>query len=143
VTQKLAVVDVTDVASDKVVAIPSQSLLMRRKEIPSSGDAVQNRVKDYFANSFVEQPFRRHTRTARPRRRDRARAIVREVPRVTEMERRDVPSAVIELLGPQGSLGTWLVSEYIDRIQGFLAISALTNWPFARAASIGLTALNS
>jgi hypothetical protein len=35
------------------------------------------------------------------------------------MEERDVPSGVVELLGPQGSLGTWLVSEYIDNPQTF------------------------
>jgi hypothetical protein len=47
------------------------------------------------------------------------RAMVRELPRVTDMDNRDVPSAVIEIVGPQGSMGTWLVSEYIEGPQSF------------------------
>ena len=35
------------------------------------------------------------------------------------MEERDVPSAVVEVVTPQGSLGTWLVSEYINQPQSF------------------------
>jgi hypothetical protein len=35
------------------------------------------------------------------------------------MEKRDVPSGVIELIGPNGSLGSWLASEWIDPVQSF------------------------
>jgi hypothetical protein len=36
------------------------------------------------------------------------------------MEHRDVPSAVVEILSSQGaSLGTWLVSEFIEQPQSF------------------------
>ena len=35
------------------------------------------------------------------------------------MDRRDVPSAVVEIVTPQGSLGTWLVSEFIEQPQSF------------------------
>ena len=35
------------------------------------------------------------------------------------MDKRDVPSAVIEVVTPQGSLGTWLVSEFIEQPQSF------------------------
>jgi hypothetical protein len=38
---------------------------------------------------------------------------------VTEMDKRDVPSAVVEIDTPQGALGTWLVSEYVDKPQTF------------------------
>jgi hypothetical protein len=115
---ELAVVDVTDPNSDKVVAIP-QSVLMHRKEIEHSEMPFKIRVKDYFANSFVDN---RPADTLEPPASTQgigARAVVREVPRVTQMERRDVPSAVIELIGPQGSMGSWLVSEYIDPVQSF------------------------
>jgi len=115
---ELAVVDVTDANSDKVVAIP-QSVLMHRKEIEHPEMPFKIRVKDYFANSFVDN---RAADTLEPPASTQgigARAIVREVPRVTQMEKRDVPSAVIELLGPQGSMGSWLVSEYIDPVQSF------------------------
>jgi hypothetical protein len=35
------------------------------------------------------------------------------------MEKRDVPSAVVEVVTPQGSLGTWLVSEFVEEPQDF------------------------
>jgi hypothetical protein len=47
------------------------------------------------------------------------RVTVKELSRVTEMDKRDVPSAVVEMVTPQGSLGTWLVSEFIDQPQSF------------------------
>ena len=115
---ELAVIDVTDPDSDKVLAV-SQSALMHRKEIEHPDMPFKIRVKDYFPNSFVDN---RAADTLEPPAATQgigARAVVRESPRVTEMERRDVPSGVIELIGPQGSLGTWLVSEWSDRIQSF------------------------
>jgi hypothetical protein len=39
----------------------------------------------------------------------------RELPRETVMERRDMPSGIVELLAPQGSLGTYLVSAFLVR----------------------------
>jgi hypothetical protein len=33
------------------------------------------------------------------------------------MDKRDLPSAVVEILTTQGSLGTWLVSEWIEKAQ--------------------------
>jgi hypothetical protein len=44
---------------------------------------------------------------------------VTELPHVTEMDRRDIPTAIVEVVTPKGSLGTWLVSEYVDKPQGF------------------------
>ena len=44
-------------------------------------------------------------------------ATVQAEPRVTDMDERDVPSAVVELVAPQGSLGSWLVSEYVKQPQ--------------------------
>ena len=76
------------------------------------------RVKQFFANSQRERiapPTRPQppaaTQGIGPR------ATVKELPRVTEMDQRDVPSAVVEIVTPQGSLGTWLVSEYVEQPQ--------------------------
>jgi hypothetical protein len=41
----------------------------------------------------------------------------RELPHETEMNRRDMPSGIIELITPQGSAGTFLVSGYLSRPQ--------------------------
>lgn len=116
---ELAVVDTTEADSDKVVAIP-QGLLMDRRDIRSSDLPFTVRVKKFFVNSLVEQ--------RPPEARDPSpatqglglRLTVKELPRITEMDRRDVPSAVVEIVTPQGqSLGSWLVSEYIGKPQGF------------------------
>ena len=116
---ELAVIDATDADSDKVVAIP-QRVLTHRKEIQHPDLPFTVQVKHYFANSLtndrapdaVEPPAA--TQGIGPR------ATVRELPRVTDMATRDVPSAIVEILTSQGSLGTWLVSEFIDKAQSFV-----------------------
>jgi hypothetical protein len=115
---ELAVMDTTDPNSDKVVAIP-QTLLATRQRIRPGDLPFTIRVKRFFANSNVAdrpadaaQPPAATQGTGR-------RAIVSGLPHVTDMDHRDVPSAVVEIETPQGSLGTWLVSEYIDAPQTF------------------------
>ena len=113
---ELAVIDTSDPQSDKVVAIP-QRVLANQKEIVHPEMPFKLRVKDFFANSRV---LERPSDTAEPPAATQGlgpRAVVRELPHVTSMDERDVPSGVIEVLGPQSSLGTWLVSEYIDHAQ--------------------------
>lgn len=115
---ELAVIDVTDADTDKVVAIP-QGLLATQKSIRPGGLPFTVRVKQFFANSIVQD---RAADAAQPPAATQGiglRAMVTELPRVTEMEKRDVPSAVVELETSQGSLGIWLVSEFIDQPQSF------------------------
>jgi hypothetical protein len=116
---ELAVIDTTDPDLDKVVSIP-QGLLMRRKEITNQALPFTIRVNKFFANSAVDE--RRDNNTTAPPAATRdlgARAVVRELPRVTDMDHVDIPSAVVEVVAPQGSLGTWLVSEYVNGRQSF------------------------
>ena len=115
---ELAVTDVTDPGSDKVVAIP-QEVLARQKEIRAGDLPFTVRVKRFFPNSVVQNRPADATEPAAATQDVGARAIVKAVPRVTEMDRRDVPSAVVEIDTPKGSLGTWLVSEFIDQPQKF------------------------
>jgi hypothetical protein len=115
---ELAVSDVTDPAADRVVAI-TQGVLARQKNIRPGGLPFTVQVKQFFANSTVQE---RAVDAAQPPAASQgvgSRATVKELPRVTEMDRRDVPSAVVEILTPQGSLGTWLVSEFVEQPQGF------------------------
>jgi hypothetical protein len=115
---ELAVIDTTDPDTDKVVAI-GQGLLMHKREIRQSDLPFTIRVKKFFANSTVQD---RPADSAEPPPASEGlglRALVRESPRVTAMELRDFPSAIIEIQTPGKSLGTWLVSEYIDRPQPF------------------------
>jgi hypothetical protein len=116
---ELALIDTSDAQSDKVVAIP-QRILAHQKEIAHPEIPFKIRVKDFYANSKVND---RAADTAEPPAATQGlgtRAVVRELPHVTTMDERDVPSGVVELLGPQGSLGSWLVSEYIDNAQTFV-----------------------
>jgi len=115
---ELAVTDTTDPDADKVVAIP-QGLLATRNRIRPGDLPFTVRVRQFFANSRVAD---RATDAAQPPAATQGtgrQATVSELPHVTDMDHRDVPSAVVEIDTPQGSLGTWLVSEYIGEPQIF------------------------
>jgi len=115
---ELAVIDATDPDADKVIAIP-QGVLARQQSIRPGDLPFTIRVKQFFANSLVQD---RTADAAQPPAATQGigpRATVRGLPHVTEMDKRDVPSAVVEIESPQGSLGTWLVSEFIEQPQSF------------------------
>jgi len=117
---ELAVIDATDPNTDKVVAIP-QDVLASQKSIRPGDLPFTVHVKSFFANSQVSN---RAANAAEPPAATQGigpRATVKELPRVTEMDRRDVPSAVVEIVTPEGSLGTWLVSEFVEQPQPFTA----------------------
>jgi hypothetical protein len=115
---ELAVIDATDPDTDKVVAIPTR-VLERRKEIQHSELPFTVRINKYFPNSRAANRAADSTETPAATQDIGARATVQELPKVTVTDRRDMASAVIELVTAQGSLGTWLVSEYIDHAQKF------------------------
>jgi hypothetical protein len=115
---ELAIIDTTDATSDKVVAIP-EALLMREKEIRHPELPFTVRVHEFLPNSVVQQ---RATNSLAPPAASRdigSEASVRELPRQTELNRRDRPSAVVELLTPEASQGTWLVSDWVSGPQVF------------------------
>jgi len=113
---ELVVADTTDPQRDTVVAIP-QGLLLREGEIQRPELPFTIRVKKFYLNSAVDNRAPGETAPPPATQGLGTRATVRELPRVTEMDRRDIPSAIIEIAGSKGSLGTWLVSEYIDKPQ--------------------------
>ena len=115
---ELAVVDTTDPALDKVVAIP-QATLAAQKEIRRPELPFAIRVKLFYANSQVSQRAADAPGPLVATQGAGQFAVLREMPRVTEMDLSDMPSAVVELMTPQGSLGTWLVSEFVDKPQAF------------------------
>jgi len=113
---ELAVVDTSDPNTDKVVAIP-QRILANQKDIEHPELPFKVRVKEFYPNSKLQE---REAESLAPPAASRgigAVATVTELPHVTSMDYRDVPSAVIELITPQGSIGTWLVSEHYDHVQ--------------------------
>ena len=116
---ELALIDTTDADTDKVVAFP-QSLLNPNREIRQGDLPFVVRVKQFFPNSTLDNRPPEATEPPPANQGIGPRVLVKGLPRVTDMDHRDVPSAVIELLAPQGvSLGTWLVSEIIEQPQTF------------------------
>jgi hypothetical protein len=113
---ELAVIDVTDPKIQKVVAIP-QRLLNRRNTIETPHLPFKIDVKQFYPNSDVE---RKSADTILPGAATQGvgqELTLRAAPKVTEMDVRDIPSGVIEIKTPAGSLGTWLVSEFLNKAQ--------------------------
>jgi hypothetical protein len=116
---ELAVIDTTDPDSDKVVAIP-QSRLIPQREIRHAAMPFVLRVKEFFGNSTLDNRSPDATEPPTANQGIGQRVTVKGLPRVTDMDHRDVPSAILEVLTPQGaSLGTWMVSEFIEQPQRF------------------------
>ena len=115
---ELAVIDATDPSTDTVIVIP-QDILASQKTIHPSELPFTLRVKDFFANSAVSKRASDSVEPPASTQGIGPTVTVSEVPRVTEMEKRDVPSAIVEVVTPQGSLGTWLVSEFVEEPQDF------------------------
>ena len=114
---ELAVLDITDKDSDKVVAIPC-SLLVRRGEASDPGMPFTVRIKTFYANSSLvqqSQPGYEPVKTTASL--GSGLFWWREQPRETDMNRMDMPSALVEIVTPQGSLGAFLVSAWLDGSQ--------------------------
>lgn len=125
---ELAFINTSDPGSDLVVAIP-QAALMRQKEITHPELPFTVRVKDFYLNSVVEERASTAVEPPAATQGLGARATVKERPRVSDMDHRDIPSAVVELVTPQGSLGSWLASEFIEQTQSFAVRNQ--NWRIA------------
>jgi hypothetical protein len=116
---ELVVLDTTDPKFNEVVAIPEAVL--------ADGGVVQHpklpfriRIRDYYANAALQ--MRTEAPNAAP-----ALATTGIGPRVAvtplrltyKMDERNEPAANVELVGTEGSLGTWLVSTVLGNPQGF------------------------
>jgi hypothetical protein len=113
---ELAVIDRSEPGLDTVTAIP-EGRLKAGKIISHPSLPFQLVVKEYYPNSTTE-PIAPESgdRPAATQGVGATKKLI-ALPRVTVMDFRDVPSAVIELKTPEGSLGTWLVSEFIEHPQ--------------------------
>ena len=118
---ELALVDTSDPQTDSVISVPER-LLATRKEFPVPQTPFTVRVKNYWPNSMLSTnpgPI-----AIKP---DATQGMATEgvyvfpVPETAKSDDRNLPSAVIEVLTPQSSLGSWLVSTdpRIDARQGF------------------------
>jgi hypothetical protein len=112
---ELAVVETSATNQNRVVTIPDTLLRSGASfgppELPFTIKVVQ-----YFQNSMLTNRAAVPTAPAISQG-PGTRFVPVELPRVTVMDMRDVPSTVVEVSGPGGSLGSFLLTEYIDRPQ--------------------------
>lgn len=117
---ELAITDITNPKLKTVVAIP-QNLLARKGDIRNKHLPFIVRVKQFYANSMLAT-------NAAPgfTRVDAAAGLGdglwwEQVPQETAMDRRDTPSALVQIVTPQGPIGNWLVSDWLEQPQTFTA----------------------
>jgi hypothetical protein len=115
---ELAVLDTTDKDSDKVVAIPC-NLLVRRGEVSDPEMPFRVRVKTFYPNSSLVQQSQPGYEPAKTTAGPGSGIWWREEPRETEMNRMDMPSAIVEIATPKSSIGTFLVSGWLEQPQSF------------------------
>ncbi len=113
---ELAIVDTTDPQTDTVVAIPASRLVAGR-DLTNPAMPFAVRVERYYSNSsLVEKPAEGYEPIATTAGFGSG-IWWRGLPHETDTDKRDMPSGIMDLRGPQGSLGAYLVSAYITRPQ--------------------------
>jgi hypothetical protein len=117
---ELAVVDRSAPDRDRVTAIP-QDVLMTEREIKHDSLPFVIRVNKFYKNSDVTN--RKPDETLQPPATQGfgPQLSIKDLPHETALNRRDMSSAVLELVPADGngSLGTWLVSMWIAEPQSF------------------------
>ena len=113
---ELAVVDTTDPQTDKVVAIP-ESRLLRPGEISDTAMPFKIRVAGFYANSSLTETQAMDYTQVQTTAGIGSGFWWRDLPRETDMDKRDIPSGIVELIAPQGTLGSYLVSAFLTQPQ--------------------------
>jgi hypothetical protein len=114
-TFELAVMDVTDKDSAKVVAIPER-LLLKQSDINNPQLPFVVRVKKFYANSnLTNAPAAGYEPVHTTAGIGISGLWLAPLPHETTMDRRDLPTGVFEFITPQGSLGSWLISSLMDQ----------------------------
>ena len=116
---ELAILDTTSPDFNEVVAIPEAVL--------SDGGAIQHpklpfsvRIRDYYPNAALQ--MRDQVPAAPPALATAGigpRVALTPLPLTYKQDERNAPAANIEFVGPEGTLGTWLVSPQLGTTQRF------------------------
>jgi hypothetical protein len=118
---ELAVIDATDPQFDQVVAIPEERL-QERDEIQHERLPFRIVTRAYYPNAAVQMREQLgNTSAPPPATRDiGAKLAIVPLPLTYKQNERNLPAAVVELLGPSNvSLGTWVVSTMLVQPQTF------------------------
>ncbi len=119
---ELAITDTTDPKFDEVVAIPERPLA-RLETIQHPKLPFRVVVKTFFPNSTLSMrgPMRGAEAPGIATQGVGPQVIATVKPLTYKEDERNIPSAYIELVGAEGSLGTWLVSPALEEPQTFTA----------------------
>ena len=116
---ELAVIDTSNPEYDQVTAIP-EGVLRRGGTIEHKSLPFRIAVRHFYQNSRLEMANQAGgARQPMANKGPGAQVVVEPLPRSTGMNDRDVVSAAVEILAPEGSLGTWLVSDALGAPQTF------------------------
>jgi len=118
---ELAVIDLSNPDYDQVTAIP-EAVLRRGGTIEHKSLPFQIAVRHYYQNSRLQLASEAgEARQPIANKGPGAQVVVKPVTASTGMNDRDVVAAAVEIVAPEGSLGTWLVSEALGAPQTFSA----------------------
>jgi len=114
---ELVVSDVTDKDSATVVAIPER-LLLKQGDIRAGELPFTVRVQKFYANSELTNRAAAGFEPA-PGSAGNDGVWFKSLPHETVMNLRDLPTGIVDIVTPEGSGGSWLVSAYIGEPQTF------------------------
>ncbi len=115
---ELAITDTTSPAFDDVVAVP-ESVLARQGAVQHPKLPFRVEIKSYLPNSSLQMRSGATGDTAGATAGVGARVMALPQPLTYKQDERNLPSALVELVGPEGPLGTWLVSVMLMEPQRF------------------------
>jgi len=116
---ELAVTDISDPNFDEVVAIP-EALLASNKGVQHPKLPFRVEIKSYLANSSLQMRDGAGNATPAMATTGAGTQLIATAQPVTyKQNERNLPSAYVELIGANGSAGTWLVSTQLMDPQRF------------------------
>lgn len=117
---EVAITDVTNPAFDEVTAIP-ESVLAGRKTVQHPKLPFRVAVKEFFPNSSLQMRSMAGGGAEAPLATTGAgtQLVATSLPVTYKQDERNIPSAFVELTGPDGPVGTWLVSVLLEQPQRF------------------------
>jgi len=116
---ELAVIDLSNPEYDQVTAVP-ESVLSRGGTIEHKSLPFRIAVRHYYQNSRLQMASEAGgARQPIANKGPGAQVVVKPEARSTGVNDRDVVTAAVEIFAPEGSLGTWLVSDALGAPQTF------------------------
>jgi hypothetical protein len=116
---ELVIVDTSDPNHDKVVSI-SDARVARQEEIQHEQLPVKLKVVKFWQNAALYGKEEPHSIPVAATQGMGVGAYVQPLAPATSMDERNLPCALVEVIGPKGSLGTWLVSSQTSAKQEFM-----------------------